>query len=151
MSIDPKLETYLNRLDKALGQVPVSDRAEIVTEIKGHVVEAQSRDPGKTVDSILASLGEPEGVANKYLMERGLKPGRAPRGNMAKWLTIGFLGTLGMVVLFVTIVLWRFTPIISVDETKGEVKILGGAIHIRANDDNVSLKTIGGGMDLKKI
>ena len=35
---------------------------------------------------------------------------------MIKWIVIGFLGTLALLTLLVGIVIWRFTPVIKVDE-----------------------------------
>jgi hypothetical protein len=34
MSTEPQLEVYLNALDRSLGQIPASDRAEIIMEIR---------------------------------------------------------------------------------------------------------------------
>lgn len=134
MPTEPKLEAYLGLLEKSLSQIPVSDRADIITEIRSHVLEAQEREPGRRLEEILASLGEPEITANRYLMERGLKPGRAPKTPMVKWLTIGFLGTIGMGMFFILVVIWKFTPIIKVDDQTGRVQFLGGLIDIASND-----------------
>lgn len=131
MSTDSQLESYLSVLDKALGQIPVSSRAEIITEIKSHVLEAKERDSNATTASVLQALGEPETVANRYLMERGLKPVKTSRGtSIMKWLTIGFLGTLGLICFTITMIIWRFTPLISVDEKGDHVKLLGGMIDV---------------------
>jgi uncharacterized membrane protein len=87
MSTDPRLEGYLAKLETVLGPFSASDRAEIIMEIKSHVLAALDRDPNASMDSILAALGEPETVANRYLMERGMKPTKPPadesRGKMA--------------------------------------------------------------------
>ena len=45
MTTEPKLEAYLSKLDNYLGQIPVSDRADIIIEIKSHVMEAQLKAP----------------------------------------------------------------------------------------------------------
>ena len=140
---DPKLEQYLSLLDRALGQIPVGDRSDIITEIKSHVLEAIDRDPTQEVSKILAALGEPENVANRYLLERGIKPGKPSKSPIAKWLTIGFLGTFGISVLFCLIILWKFTPLIKVDEQAGRVIILGGLIDIRDTAINGSSISIG--------
>jgi len=49
---------------------------------------------------------------------------------MVKWLTIGFLGTLGIFAFTFLILLWKFTPLISVDEENERVTILGGLIDV---------------------
>jgi hypothetical protein len=132
----PELEKYLFRLDKALSGIPVSDKAEIVTEIKSHILDAMDRDPSQSLQSVLDSLGEPEQVANKYLLEKGLKAGRAPKHPIIKWIIIGFLSTFGMLIAFLIFLLLHFTPLIMVDKTSGEVSLLGGAIQIQ--DESVS-------------
>jgi hypothetical protein len=142
MEADKKLEQYLTQLDKSLGPIAVSDRADIVTEIRSHVLEAQDREPEKSIDSILSSLGEPETVANRYLMERGLKPVKPSKTPMVKWLTIGFLGTLGIIALFIIVLIYKFTPLVHVDNKKGEVQFLGGTIDI-SDSDSLSKKISG--------
>lgn len=156
MPIDLKLEDYLAKLDKALGPIPVSDRADIITEIKSHVLSARER--GQELDTILSSLGEPETVANRYILERGLKPGRPPKTPMVKWLTIGFLGTISICAAFILILLFKFTPLIKVDEEKGRVILLGGLIDVNENnstlkvqfDDGIS-KVFEGERDVKRV
>jgi hypothetical protein len=140
MPTDPKLEQYLTALDRALGQIPVSDRCDIVTEIKSHILEARDRDPDQDIGTILTSIGEPETVANRYLLERGLKPGRPSKSPIVKWLTIGFLGTFGIIALSLLVLLWKFTPILKVDEQTGHVQILGGMIEVNNADGVIDFK-----------
>ena len=137
MSYEPRLETYLSRLAAALGPIAMSEKAEIITEIKGHIIETMERD-GLDLSSVLVSIGEPETVANRYLLERGLRPVPAPKAPLLKWLVIGFLGTFGIAALFVIVVAWRFTPLLEVNEETGRVALLGGLIDI--NDASGSFK-----------
>ena len=139
MTTDPKLEAYLTALDKSLGPVSVSDRAEILTEMKSHVLEAQARDPGQSMAAILAALGEPETVANRYLMERGLKTARPPRAPIVKWLTIGFLGTFGIACASILILIWKFSPLISVNEETERMILLGGLIDVDGKGGKVKI------------
>lgn len=139
MATEPKLEQYLSTLDKSLGQIPVSDRSDIITEIKSHVLDAKDRDPNQSIEQILASIGEPESVANRYLLERGLKPGKPARSPIVKWLTVGFLGTFGITATLIIVILWKFTPIIKVDEEAGHVVILGGLIEINEKEGKVKV------------
>jgi len=135
---DQKLENYLVRLEKSLGPISVSEKAEIITEIKSHVLEAHSRDNAKSINSILLSLGEPEQVASKYLMERGLEPKKPPRHPVVKWIVLGFLGTVSLLLVTFLIVLWKFTPFVKVSDDG--VKILGGLVTVEdkiAEDKNV--------------
>jgi hypothetical protein len=141
MQTSPQLESYLSALDKALGPIATSERAEIVTEIKSHVVDAQERG-GQNLEAVLASLGEPEQVANRYLIERGLKPAKTSKRSVVKWLVIGGLGMFGLSCFFVLALIWHFSPLISVDEKSDQVKLLGGMVDV--NGDQVKIKV--GGM-----
>lgn len=137
---EPKLESYLGALDEALGQIPVSDRADIIIEIKSHVLDAQSRNPNQNLDDILQSLGDPETVAKRYLQERGIQAAKpAPVKSQAsmmwvastvKWLVIGCVSILGLLILTVALIIWRFTPLVSVDDTQNKVSLGGGIINV---------------------
>lgn len=139
MSVEKKLESYLTSLDKALNKISIGDRADIITEIKSHVLMTKEKNPEQSIESILSSLGEPETVANKYLIERGLKPGKASKSPMIKWLTIGFLGTFGISCLMLLILIWNFSPLIYVDEKNERVQLLGGMIDVDGNEGRVKV------------
>ncbi len=113
MSKDPRIERYLSALEARLRPFSVGDRAEIVTEIKSHILSALERDPQVNLDHVLAALGEPEAVANRYLLERGMKPGKPPISPVVKWLVIGFLGTVAMVLLFSIFLIMKFAPLVT--------------------------------------
>ncbi len=137
MTSDPRLESYLTSLEQVLRPFPVSDRAEIVTEIKSHVLSALERDPQTRLDTVLAALGEPETVANRYLIERGLKPTKPPISPVVKWVVIGFLGTFAMILIFAGIIVTRFTPLLHVDDLKDKVSLFGGLIEVDGEDGRV--------------
>jgi hypothetical protein len=130
MGTDPRLENYLSAMERVLKPFPVSDRADIVTEIKSHVHSALERDPKSSLNSVLGALGAPEHVANRYLLERGLKPIKPPVSPVVKWLVIGFLGTMAMMLLFAGVILMRFSPLFTVDEASERVTVLGGLVDI---------------------
>ncbi len=138
MNKNTQLEGYLVRLERSLGPIPISDKAEIITEIKSHVLDAlESGDT--SLSDILSSLGEPEQVANRYLLERGLEPIKAPKHPIVKWLVIGFLGTFAMSIFTLFILIWKFSPLVKVDEESGRVQILGGLIDINEKDGKVKI------------
>jgi hypothetical protein len=112
----------------------VSDRADIVTEIKSHVLSAMERDPNQSIDSVLASLGEPEMVANRYLLERGLKPGKPPISPVVKWIVIGFLGTMALFLAGLVVLAIYLSPVVKVDEEKQQVKLFGGLVQVDGED-----------------
>src|SRR5579872_5508182 len=130
MTTEPKLEAYLSALEKALGQIPVSDRADIIIEIKSHVLDAQQRNPAYDLDAILSSIGDADSVAKRYLQERGLQPTKPSSSSSMtwlatsiKWLVVGLLGIFAIFVIAVAVLIWRFTPLISVDEKTNHVSI----------------------------
>jgi hypothetical protein len=127
---DPRLERYLETLEQSLKPLSVSSRAEIVTEIKSHVMSALDRDPAQSLDSVLNALGEAQTVANRYLLEQGRQPVKPPISPIVKWLVIGFLGTLTLVLLFAGAMAWRFWPLVKIDGKKEQVSLLGGLIDI---------------------
>jgi predicted membrane protein len=145
-----KLEQYLGKLDKGLGSIPVSEKAEIITEIKSHILDAQAKDDSKKLEDILAAIGEPEFVANRYLIERGLKPMKTPTHPIFKWLIIGFLGTFAIIVLLITVLIWKFTPIMKIHDDK--VTLLGGTIDVDKESQIYFNRSVnfGGPIDVEK-
>jgi hypothetical protein len=141
MTNNQQLENYLNRLDKALSGLNISDRAEIITEIKSHVMDSRESNPDQSLDSILESLGQPENVANRYLLERGVRPVKSPMHPFFKWAVIGVLGTMTIFFGFVLILIFSFSPLIEVDEKNQRVRVLGGLIDV---DEQAGYVSIGG-------
>lgn len=139
MNKNNELEAYLVRLERSLGPIPISDKAEIITEIKSHVLDAMESGSDKSLSEILSSLGEPEQVANRYLLERGLEPLKAPKHPIVKWLVIGFLGTFAMSLATLFILIWKFSPIVKVDEENGHVQILGGLIDVNEKKGKIKI------------
>jgi hypothetical protein len=117
----------------------VSDRAEIITEIKSHVLSALDRDPQTRLDSVLSALGEPETVANRYLLERGMKPTKTSISPIVKWLVIGFLTTFAMLLIFAGFVLNHFNSLVRVDGQNDRVQILGGLIDVDGKKNQISI------------
>lgn len=135
---DPRLDRYLDSLERALRPLSVSDRSEIITEIKSHVLSALERDPSSPVRDVLSALGEPEVVANRYLIERKVKPVKPPVSPIVKWLVIGFLGTLAIPFLFLTIAIFRFAPMFSWGQLRDN-GFLGYSIEIDGRDEKVRI------------
>jgi hypothetical protein len=68
-ALQERIEAYLTRLRHALGALPPEEVAEIVREIRGHIVErAESTDPLNVaaLKGILSALGNPEDIASLY-------------------------------------------------------------------------------------
>jgi hypothetical protein len=137
MGNDARIENYLASLERALKQLPVSDRAEIVTEIKSHILSALERDPQASIPNVLNALGEPETVANRYLAERGQSLVKPPVSPIVKWLVVGFLGTVALCLLFAGVAMFKFSPLVSIDGAHDRVTLLGGMIDVDGEKDRV--------------
>lgn len=127
MNVDTKLEFYLFELDQALGPIATSERAEIIMEIKSHVLDAMAKDPSTSVAAVLDAMGDPKQVANRYLLERGLKPNK-PKRSILRSLLYTIIGIIALFVLLIVLLIWRCTPLIQVNEHG--VRILGGLIDV---------------------
>jgi len=137
MKHNPRLEIYLTKMESTLRPFSVSDRAEIITEIKSHVLTALERDPHGNLDSVLFALGEPETVANKYLIERGLTPVKPSVSPIVRWLVIGFLGTMALILFFIGFVIFEFSPLITLNDRKGTTSFFNGSVEIDDRSENI--------------
>ena len=63
--MEKQLNSYLEQVEKYLKPLPVSERVDIVQEIKSDMQELQAA--GHTPEQILARLGEPKELARAYL------------------------------------------------------------------------------------
>lgn len=63
--MEKRLNEYLEQVEKYLKPLPVSERVDIVQEIKSEMQELQAA--GQTPEQILARLGEPKEMARAYL------------------------------------------------------------------------------------
>lgn len=63
--MEKQLNSYLEQVEKYLKPLPVSERVDIVQEIKSEMQELQAA--GQTPEQILARLGEPKELARAYL------------------------------------------------------------------------------------
>lgn len=63
--MEKNLNDYLEKVEKYLKPLPVSERVDIVKEIKSEILELQGG--GKTAEEILERLGNPKELAKAYL------------------------------------------------------------------------------------
>jgi hypothetical protein len=137
MNKDIKIEHYLLQLDRELQALPVSQRAEIITEIKSHITDAEAKSD---VDTVLRDLGSPQAVAQRYLAAKGVsyaKPRRS--GAWVKWLAIGTVAFFGLIFFAGMSAIWYFSPLVKVDEDKGRVVLLGGLIDVNEKIGKVKI------------
>lgn len=140
MNKELKIEHYLLQLDRELQALPVSQRAEIITEIKSHIVESGEKDPTRDIDRILADLGAPRTVAERYLATKGIAYA-APRrsGRWLKWIAVGTVAFFAMIFFSGMMLIWYFSPLVKVDEEKGRVVLLGGLIDVNEKIGQVKI------------
>lgn len=133
MKTQNQIENYMAKLDRYLGHIPSTEKAEIILELNGHIQDKLTGGDA-SVEEVLKGLGTPEEVAKRYLDERGLEyvapSAPAQKTETAKWLSIAFLGGLGMVMAFAIFIMIFFSPIVEVQEKEGKVRILGGLITV---------------------
>jgi hypothetical protein len=103
-----RIETYLTQLAKALANVALPERDEIVREIRAHILDSVSdaSDPVAAIDRVLCLLGPPEELADRYATERLLT--RAGH-SFSPWLLLrtswrwAKLGVTGTITFFVAL------------------------------------------------
>ena len=71
--MEKSLNGYLEKIEKSLKPLPVSERVDIVKEIKSEILELQG--DGKTPEEIVARLGDPKELAKAYLGDLIAKSG----------------------------------------------------------------------------
>ena len=105
---DQRIETYLDRLQSALGRVPEDDRRDILLEIRAHILDSTAGAVALdgTVERVLGLLGTPEELAAGYATERMLA--RASR-SLSPWLLVrsswnwAKIGVKGMLVFLIAL------------------------------------------------
>lgn len=99
---DERIESYLQRLESALGRLAPLDREEILREIRAHIIDstAGTADRDGAVDRVLRLLGTPEELAYRYGTEcmltrasRSFSPWLLLR-TCWRWARMGIKGTL---------------------------------------------------------
>jgi uncharacterized membrane protein len=99
---DPRIESYLNRLQKLLADMTPDDKEDTLCEIRAHILDSTTgaADRDDAVDRVLRLLGTPEELAARYNTERMLT--RAAHSfspwvllhTCWRWATVGVKGTL---------------------------------------------------------
>ena len=141
-----RIEHYLLQLDRQLQGLTVSQRAEIVTEIKSHILDSMEKDPQRDIEAILADLGQPGVVAERYLSAKGLQPRTSSGRRWLKWLAIGVAGCFAMLLITTMLGVWYLSPLVKVDENTGRVVLLGGLIDVNKRLDKVRI----GGLEVSE-
>ncbi|MCO4754233.1 MAG: hypothetical protein KC478_07110 [Bacteriovoracaceae bacterium] len=133
------LEQYLFELEKHLSDFPPSKRSKIVSENHQHILEAKEKFPDKKLSEILDDLGSAQKVANHYRLDSGYKTFKPRKHPFLKWFSITFLGSIAIFFLFITVMVWKFTPIAKFDEKTQRVILLGGLIDINGTSGKIKV------------
>lgn len=142
MNKDLIIEHYLSQLDRELQALPTGQRAEIITEIRSHILDRTAADPTKNIQTILNDMGAPRDVAARYLEQKGIKPWTpSPARNFIKWTAISVAAIFAFMIFATFASIWYFSPLIKVDEKEGRVQILGGMIDVKDMDMHISTST----------
>ncbi len=140
------IEHYLSQLDRELQALPTGQRAEIITEIRSHILDKSAADSSKTIQAILNEMGTPREVATRYLEQKGVKPWTpSPARNWIKWIAISFAAMFAFSILATFATIWYFSPLVHVDEKAGRVTLLGGMIDVNEHSGEVKI----GSMNMK--
>lgn len=150
---DALLETWLRQLEVDLSDTTVIARSEFILKMNTQIHESLARGD-RTLAAILATLGEPAQVADRYRLENGFPPvPRTTQENVArrqtsmgaffKWATIGILGFFSILVLGGILLVTRFLPLVKVDENANRVRLFGGLIDFSDLDTHVTTDTNG--------
>lgn len=151
MNTELKIEYYLSQLDRELQSLTVSERAEIVTEIKSHIRESLASDNPKPVDTILQDLGSARQVAERYLVSKGKPPAPPKRtGRMFKWLAIGTVGFFALIFFAGIMAAIYLRPLVHVDKEKGRVTLFGGLIDVNEQIGEVRVGDLVVNNDMKE-
>jgi len=101
------IKQYLVRLRKALGDVPSTERDEIVEEIRSHIlerIEAQEPATEQVVNEILRAVGDPKELASQYKTEALLRRARTSQSPLLllrttlRWAMSGLAGVIAFLV-----------------------------------------------------
>jgi hypothetical protein len=133
------LEQYLFELEKYLSDLGPSDRSKIIVSTEQHIQDALQKYSDKTLADILDDLGPAQKVANHHRLDLGLKTFKPERHPILKWLSITILGSMGLFLIFILTLVWKFTPIFEIDEEKQRIVILGGLIDINGVSGKVKI------------
>lgn len=135
-----QLEQYLAELEQALTKTLPSKRSQIVQETNQQVLQQQKSFPHKELSSILAELGSPQSLANHHLLQEGLETVKInKRPSLLKWFFLAMLTGLGLMLLSIGLLIWKFTPLFKVDENTQRVTVLGGLIDVNGISGRIKI------------
>lgn len=131
MTTNLELEKYLNTLEIELHRLPATKKAEIILEVKNDI--NARLENGESFKQVLGVLGSPSQLGQKYLRSLGYV--KKEKSSWGKWFLLTILGFFLILFVAAGVVVWKFSPVISVNEETGRFQFLGGLVDIQANPD----------------
>lgn len=64
-------------------------------------------------------------------------PAKPPIHSAVKWIIIGFLGTLAMLLIFAGVMIIKFTPLLHINSLKDKIFLLGRLIEVDGKDERL--------------
>lgn len=101
--MEKTLNNYLEKVEKYLKPLPVSERVDIVKEIKSAMLELQNE--GRTPDDIIARLGDPKELAKAYLSDFIVKENRFSFSKVMAMIAYYSLASLSGIIIIPTLVI----------------------------------------------
>lgn len=99
-----RLESYLDRLERALAPLTAPERTEIVQETRSHVLDRLESRPGAGAEDVLLELGPPDAYAARFLeADPDASRGAGAGERLSRLTTRGWRGLLafnGVVILY---------------------------------------------------
>jgi len=108
-----EIDKYLQRVSARLNRLPVSDKEEILEEIKNHVHEAVSRQ--EPLQNVLDKLGSPSKLAGSYTAIYDLEKSHFNYVlyNISFFLSTGITSVIVIPLLFILSILFGIAAVVS--------------------------------------
>jgi len=131
MIYNKTVESFLSKVYEALGDVPISEKADIIVDLYDYIEEKSEAD-SKSSTVIIKEMGLPETIAEKIRVNRKAYQWehikKSSSLNLFHWI-IFFLSTvLFFLFLILGAILWKISPIVQV--TSEGTTLFGGLIQL---------------------
>lgn len=128
--MEKKLNKYLERIERYLKPLPVSERVDIVKEIKSEILELQSN--GKTAEEIIERLGDPKELSKAYLGDLISKSSSFSWNRVLAICAYYSLASLSGLIVIPTLVICAPTFIVCaiITPLMGAVKLVDALFHL---------------------
>jgi hypothetical protein len=136
-------QDYLKQLETFLTPLTSEQRAQCIVRVSERIDDLQKHSPDQKISLLLASLGEPKALAMQFFNELNI-PWKLPekpvaKNSLFKKLLLTSITLFTLFAVGISLLVWKFTPIVEINEETGRVQFFGGLIDI--NEDLGQLNT----------